>query len=546
VRATAALKRLEPLLVGVGLTLPAWVWIARDRSVWPWDPAWYGEVSVDLWASLRLTTRLWPQAMDHAFAIKPPALAWLGQLFVPIGHALGSIRIALLSSIVIYSALTVALTYLAARRLCRGDRAAALVAALCVAGAPLFVSLGHEYFAEPLQTMTVAWVLLIAVSAAEWPPALTGTQLVAAGAFGLLVKLSTPAYIAAPAAAALILAALFGWRSSGGLGWRDLRVAVSAILAFGLLIGCIAWYRVNLQAALDHAELAAADTGLYGSQRGLGTELHEWLKRLEAASFLPYFIVVAVVATAAAAVRAAQTRPRPSLPVLLPLVACAVTVLGLILVFARQANDDPRFLAALIPLIALPLAAAVHAARSVVVTAALAGLLALQLAFATAGSFGAAPSAFRYDRITKPQRHSLEPTLRDMVRRTCPAAASGRINIVGAEYPWLNGNTLSLIASEEFALAGRQCQYTPLGYAEKSVDAAWNRVLALNPQYYLALDYGNPANRLPADLEVQATRPDAFNQVNLGVYHRALQSGRFAPVSGTRRKGLVVLRASGS
>jgi hypothetical protein len=536
---------VEPLLVGLGLTAPAWVWIARDRSVWPWDPAWYGEVSVDLWASLRLTPDLWPESMEHAFAIKPPALAWLGQFFVPFGHAFGSIRIALLASVVLYSAATVALMYAATKRFCH-DRGSALIAALCVAGAPLFVSLGHEYFAEPLQMLAVAWVLLILVSACEWPPALTVVQLVAAVSFGLLVKLSTPAYVAAPVAAALVLAALYGRRSAGGIGWRDLRVAASAVLALGLLVGCIAWYRVNLQAALDHAELAAADTGLYGSQRSLGTELWEWLRRLEGATFLPYFVVAAVVAAAASGTRAFQSRARPSLPVVLPLAACAVTVVGLVFLFARQANDDPRFVVALVPLVALLLAAAVRTAHSVAVTAVVASLLALQVLLTTAASFGVKPPAFRYDRITEPQRQSLEPTLRDLVRLTCPESANGRINVVGAEYAWLNGNTLSLIASEEFALDGRQCQYTPLGYAEQSVETAWFRVLAINPPFYVALDYGNPANHLPTALEAQATRPDPFNRVNLGVYRRALRSGRFAAIPETKQDGLVVLRATAS
>ena len=47
------LRRLVPVLVAVVLVLPSVVWIAIDRSIWPWDPSWYGEVSIDLWATLR-------------------------------------------------------------------------------------------------------------------------------------------------------------------------------------------------------------------------------------------------------------------------------------------------------------------------------------------------------------------------------------------------------------------------------------------------------------------------------------------------------------
>jgi hypothetical protein len=535
---------LEPALVGTALASPAFVWACLDKSVWPWDPAWFGEVSVDLWATLRLSHGLWPTAMEHAFAIKPPGLAWIGQFFVPVGRALGSVRIALLSSIVIYEAAAVALVYAAAKRLCDGDRRAALAGALTLAGAPLFVSLGHEYFAEPLQVVAVAWVLFIMASARAWAPALTLSQLTAAIALGLLAKLSTPVYVAAPAAVAVVLSAIHGRQSGRGLGWRDLHVMASAITGLGLLIGTVAWYRVNLSEAMDHAELAAADTGLYGTKRALFSEIGEWFGRLEDAAFLPYFALVVAAAAVAATVGALRARKHPHWPELLVVAACLTTVGGLLIVLSRQANEDPRFLISLVPMLALVLAAAVHASQSRAVAVTASAALAAQFALATAASFGYGPTTFSYYRLVKPQRHSLDSTLQRVVRTTCPSAANGKINVVGAEYPWLNGNTLSLIASEEFALAGRQCQYTPLGYAEQSVDAAWERVLAINPPFYVALDYGNPANRLPAELEAQTTRPDPFNRVNLGVYRRAVRSGRFVAIAESRQAGLVVLRAS--
>ena len=47
------IRRVVPAGVGLVLILPSVVWAFLDHSIWPWDPAWYGEVSADLWATLR-------------------------------------------------------------------------------------------------------------------------------------------------------------------------------------------------------------------------------------------------------------------------------------------------------------------------------------------------------------------------------------------------------------------------------------------------------------------------------------------------------------
>src|SRR5262249_18006994 len=91
-------RQVHPVLVGLALVIPSVAWISLDRSIWPWDPSWYGQVSVDLWATLRASPRVWPEAMTHAFGLKPPTIAWLGQFFVPFGRAVGGTEVALLLS----------------------------------------------------------------------------------------------------------------------------------------------------------------------------------------------------------------------------------------------------------------------------------------------------------------------------------------------------------------------------------------------------------------------------------------------------------------
>src|SRR6266567_3478961 len=66
------------------LIAPNIAWIFFDKHVWPWDQAWYGEVSVNLYYMLTHSISAWPSTMISAFGTKAPALAWFGQFFVPL------------------------------------------------------------------------------------------------------------------------------------------------------------------------------------------------------------------------------------------------------------------------------------------------------------------------------------------------------------------------------------------------------------------------------------------------------------------------------
>src|ERR1700692_1364353 len=82
------------------LLAPSLVWIFKDHQVWPWDQAWYGEVSVNLWFSLTHSLTDWARTMIDGLNSKPPGIVWLGQFFVPL-RILGSVEDALLLSIML-------------------------------------------------------------------------------------------------------------------------------------------------------------------------------------------------------------------------------------------------------------------------------------------------------------------------------------------------------------------------------------------------------------------------------------------------------------
>ncbi len=155
-------RRILPYLILIIVMAPSAVWVALDRSVWPWDQAWYGEVSVDLYGALGQGLDVWTEAMRNALPLKPPGIAWLGQWFVPIGLALGRIEIALMASILLCQLGTLALVYRTGRLLAPDRPLIAIVGSLMIGSAPLFVGISHNYVAEPLQTFSVAWVFYIA------------------------------------------------------------------------------------------------------------------------------------------------------------------------------------------------------------------------------------------------------------------------------------------------------------------------------------------------------------------------------------------------
>ena len=125
--------------------IPSLIWIFTDKRVWPWDPAWYGEVSVELFYRLTHTPEKWLELLFSAFSIKAPGVAWLGEFFVPLGMALDSIEFGLLFSILTTQFVALLLSYRLLKKLTHNSIIAALSSLLIVA-APLSVAITRSLF----------------------------------------------------------------------------------------------------------------------------------------------------------------------------------------------------------------------------------------------------------------------------------------------------------------------------------------------------------------------------------------------------------------
>jgi hypothetical protein len=380
-------------------------------------------------------------------------------------------------------------------------------------------------------------------SARRWHLSLTSAQLAAAITFGVLAKLSTPVYVAAPAAVALLVSFLVGRGRPLPRWWLDRRFLASVALTGGLLFLTAEWYARNFHVAWAHAQLSANST-LWGTEGSFTSHLSIWLGRLGDAVFLPYFgIAVGAVLLAGAALTLAR-KGRPSLrgvayPLLL-LAGCLGSPIAALALLSSQVNSDPRFLFPAIPAIGLACAVVLRRLGGRLVAAALALVFVAQFGLMTAQSFAnSVPGTYSGYRSLPVAKSPTARRLDAIVRRVCLASPPGSIEAVGTSYFWLNANTLNFLAIKEFA---QPCPWAAVGGHGTTVDGAWQDLVRYRSPFFLTVDYGNPRNPLPPQIRAKTPLDDRFNRTDRGLFRRVLGSGRYVVVPGSRRLGLILLR----
>jgi hypothetical protein len=544
-RSVALARRLLPVVVGAVLAAPSFVWAAIDRSIWEWDQSGYGIASIQLWVALRLDPSSWLSALFNTRPWRPPAIFWLGEFFVPLRHVVGSVQVAMLLSVEVTLAATLALLFVACRRLAEGRALPALAGTIVAASAPMVVNISHQYLVETIQTAAVVWVLFVMISARRWHPAVTLAQLAAAVSFGLLTKLSTPLYVAAPAAVAVIVALSNGVRIPRW--WRAPSFVASAALATGLVLVTGAWYAHNFQQAWDHAKLSA-DSPLYGPQASFTTRLDAWLGRFGEALFLPYFdfaLVALLLLGLGVFLARHRLAARATLYRWLVLAGCVGSVVPALVFLSTQTNTDSRFIIPTIPGIAVGLAALLVTVGSKRLAVLIALLLTGQFALMTLQSFDANAPAQIVDphgRSVPVARSNVARQLDEIVRYTCDHTPGGRVNTVGASYPWLSANTVNLLSLEQFAGGG--CSWQSIGDGVTDPELGWQALTGVDSPFLLTMDFGNPRNQLPGDLAAQVSANANLNVIDVPVLRRALRSGRYTIVPSFRRSGLLLLQRS--
>jgi hypothetical protein len=250
-----------------------------------------------------------------------------------------------------------------------------------------------------------------------------------------------------------------------------------------------------------------------------------------------------VLASLALVVRRHGIRPTFD-PRVVAVVTCVLTIAIVLILFASQPNQEVRYLLGLIPFLAVAIAVVIDSSgfRPIVVATAI--VVAFEFVLVQLQSFGETPIAsLSYYRLIAPTGETrFAKELNSVVDRTCTPESAGKINMVGADYPWFNHNTIEMIAFERHAESGLRCYYTALGYAEQSPEVAWKRVQEFDSPYYISVDYGNRSNPLPNAEQLLIAPSDPFNVVNTTVFNRVKSSGTYKVVPGSRESGVVVLQ----
>jgi hypothetical protein len=508
---------------------PSLIWIFIDKTVWPWDQASYGHNSLELFYSLVSSPWDWIKAMMLAGSVKAPGIAWLGQFFVPLGIMLGSIDIGLLLSILLIQFLVLVLVFESLKKLSNDKKLIAITASLIVASAPLFVGMSHQYFVEPMQTLAIAWFILIASFAPKSDSKLIIVQLLAASSLAMLAKITSPLYCFGYGLIALVYVCKNRLKKNQELEFlmdfsrRFMKIKVGGALI--LTLGTITWYITNFNKIINFAlQSSGGDIAeLYGTRDTFINKLFYWLNATQSSFFFPGILVLLTLICLTGLIRFLWKKNDNFNNFNLCAVVSLIHICVALTVFSLSVNEETRYILPLIPHVAIIVSWGLTQINKQIITGFMTLVLILQLSATHAQALG----IIQPNPNISPWLYPIEENANNMnnieeiARQTCTAADRERYNIVGVELPWLNLNSVSYFAAKQ-RLKNREirCYYTFLGYAETDPTKAWQRMLDLNINYFIAL---NRSWHSPS--------PDAFNQISLPIMDRVETDPTFKLVS---------------
>lgn len=514
------------IAVVFALIIPNAIWIALDRSVWPWDMAWYAEVTTDLWYTLTKETLSWPRAMISAFGGKAPGIAWFGQFFVLLGQLINSIEIGLLLSIFGLYVGSLVLIYKVGKVFFPDRIGAPLVGCIMYSASPLAVGMTHQYLTEVPQLFAITYFFWIAAKSTvlEKEPILL--HILLATSLAISIKITSPIYCIFPA-----LIALFAVMKKRPFSGKTIFLFFKnnlAILSFSLLIFLFTacWYLENIFNVVNFASLAASsDIALdYGKRDLFLNKLVFWLSALKKSFFLPetwtIFLAVFVLAIIGL-IRGIRKHSTYSVsnPLAMLSVASLLHISGVIALFSLNINEENRYLLPLLPSLVVLAYLAIYLLNKKLVTYALIISFSWQWIVVSAIALNILPMRNDISHWLYPYDNSdmKMKEVENVANYTCNEKSNGLNSMVGVEMPWMNYNTLSFYSAKSRLLSGIRCNYVYLGHAEKDIEKAWARVNYHKVVYFVSIqDYAQPSP------------PDFLNTVSLPVLERVKHDHEYA------------------
>jgi hypothetical protein len=359
---------------------------------------------------------------------------------------------------------------------------------------------------ESLQLLAVTWFLVIAASARRWPPSLVIAQLVAATAFALLTKTTTPIFCAGPGI--LALGNAFASARSGAWGWRHRSTGLSLLAAAALGLGALCFYARNWEPLVSHFRngFSGPIAAYWGKEDAFLATATYWCRTFARRFVSTPPLLFAGLVLAGALLLPSREPDRIRTQFARCAAASALQILLVLLLFSLSANRMPRFALPLLPYFALLLAWAVARIRLRAVAPLAIALFALQWAYVYASAFDLV--RYRRDAIRPIDRTGARRALlADLVERTCPANAAGGpragLAIIAID-PSFRGDWLApapaamMVAERRLLRPGTpRCDFDSMGRSFFGLEAkpAWSDLLRREVTYVVALD---PAIHRPA------------------------------------------------
>ena len=527
------------LLMGV-LLAPSVLWIARDHSVWPWDQAWYAEVSVDSWFWFTRSPAEWVRTAVDALNMKPPGIVWLGQFFVPLHGLFGSIETSLLASILLTQFVLLVILFRIGRVLAPHSLLVPVGGVLFAAGARLFVGLSHQFLVEPLQAVAVAWTFLVAVKSPQWPKARIALHLGAALTLGALAKASTLMYCLLPCVWCGFVLVRRNRPWAIREEWRSPSFRALAVAAGCLGVATAAWYLRHLPQVWQHVRDASwGDVALdYGSRGSLLHKLPLWLRLTHQACLAPYhlwaLVVAGLPATVLLVLHKTPVTDRQAGRLQKLALLTVLQIFTVLLIFSLNIAVQNRYLLAVVPCFAILFMQTCALIPDKLVAPA---LLVCCVQWAAVNSAALASTNTLLDQsnwlLPLHSDRSQYDELARVVHLTSNVPA--RSNMVAIEEDWINPNSAAFFAAKDRLNTGVRTYYVSLGYAQKNVGAAVKRIEDFQVRYVLTLGRA-----------FQKTPPNFMNLTTLPVLELMEHDPRFRREAFASKNGLLVFRFNSS
>lgn len=373
-------RMCPPVILGALVVVPAWWWIARDHGVWPWDTAHMGTYTLNLWSAFNPFSPAWWRDMLTGMTGKAPGLPWVSQPFAGLGELLfGDPLTGLLVFQSFVQVVTAGLVFRTARHVTGGRSMVAWLAAGVLIAAPLSMGLSVRYYTEPLQTLAVAYVWWAVITIPREQLARRVCHVLISGALGSITKISTPLYVVVPVAWLIVDTARMiranGWRSEANQNSRPRILACVALLGAAL---ALTWLALGYEPLIAFVRSTSSGViaSYYGESMPFLSKLGLWLRAIERELLSRYVLGalgVCLVAHLVMRSRVPREADDATTPSTRSAFWCAMVMiqLGVVLaVMALQINQDVRYLAPLLPGLAIVGAIVLNRVRPV----ALAGL----------------------------------------------------------------------------------------------------------------------------------------------------------------------------